>query len=295
MHFPSRHIFYFLLILVIMMSSSSSTTCAIKRANAGASYAVRAARAKMMFLEWYTCRRESRRNPAVTSECPRCTQHEETADHVLQCSHQDARAYRRIALVKLGVDIKKAGTSGAVTNCILHGIWTWTHSQPRRPSTHPTVEAMALRQDEIGWDHLQRGRISKGWQMARTEDAVAPDPLWCTRVVKALWAYTYGSWRNRNETIHGRTKADRIRITRERLEAKVRHIYQNTAEHDLEVSRLLRGGLHNTLASKTEVLKLWIANVERVLAGAPYHRVKMRDIRQYWQRGEAVLQTAPVA
>ena len=146
------------------------------------------------------------------------------------------------------------------------------------------MEAAAARQDRIGWDHLLRGRLSQGWATVRTAELAAPDIQWTTKVVRALWEYTYGAWRHRNAQVHGDTREARKQKVREALHRRTREIYRDIQTHDREVLHLLRGGLQRKLAMKTEVLRLWIAQVDRVTAGSPYRRVKMRDIRTYWQR-----------
>jgi hypothetical protein len=148
-----------------------------------------------------------------------------TSLHVYPDVVQNRNAQRIILQTKL----ERIRTPTKIQHAILDGIQQWesatnslTHviQAPYRGTVLPTdcilVQAFLEQSNEIGWDHLLRGRLSLKWSKAYQfyctkphQELVSATP-WATKLIIHLWEYSSELWKFRNGVNYGHTQAEAI-------------------------------------------------------------------------------------
>ena len=176
---------------------------------------------KFLFDYWATNERESKivhhRNPT----CERCRLHIETTDHVIQCE-QINNIQMWVAMIdKLKEFFKKSRTPPALEIVILAGLNAWHIGQAPPniesicPSASKKLEAAYKEQNQIGWGHFLRGRISLLWanfinfeidlnnQEGRTKKfKYKSAEEWGINLILIQWMYIQKIWIERNQEVH---------------------------------------------------------------------------------------------
>jgi hypothetical protein len=106
------------------------------------------------------------------------------------------------------------GTPKVITHAIIHGITQWTVRQdeqlaPQRSPTFGSIrpvdvaisQAYQEQTNNLGWDNLLRGRLSKLWSKAYASYQVSvisnsPASHWTTKIILKLWDYTSSLWQH---------------------------------------------------------------------------------------------------
>jgi hypothetical protein len=110
--------------------------------------------------------------------CPCCKLDDETFLHVFSCPDGSATSHRTLAQKQLISTLKNIGTPQQIVDAIDHGFQHWIHpAQPVRSSMAGRLGVVAALLTtafheqfyDIGWLHLQLGRVSLHWTKAYQE------------------------------------------------------------------------------------------------------------------------------
>ena len=170
---------------------------------------------------WACNHREAVRGDAETRWCEICHHTEETSDHIIQCSHDKRESARNSLIEAIGSYMNKTGTPVAMKNSILQGIQAWLLNQPpptlelivQNPS--PTLIQAYKTQNEIGWRHFLKGRISIHWstlvngelqdinniQENETKTRTYNPESWGSGLLQVMWRHILIFWKIRNDAV----------------------------------------------------------------------------------------------
>ena len=211
------------------------------------------------------------------SECPRCSQPEETTKHVVCCPSPDATATWTTLLDTLRQWMRQQQTPHTLATAILQRLTEWRTGQPLRPLL---LDSTLLReafsqQDQIGWWNFLLGRHSPLFTpvllhhyhiLGSTRHASS----WHKKLILKLWELGFEMWEDRNRVVHG----DTLPPQQQQAFALLRQ--QALAEFTLG-DQDLPPRERNLLADKDMVLALslrslqkWLVTVQQ--ARAAYHR-----------------------
>ena len=106
-----------------------------------------------------------------TPLCPICETKQETNDHVYKCGHHTCRAAQITGLERVRAWAKKKKMHPLTISVFLQHINAWMRGTSvdmtdrflEANSTHTKLQQAIQEQDEIGWGHALRGRLSKKW------------------------------------------------------------------------------------------------------------------------------------
>ena len=103
----------------------------------------------------------------------------------------------------------------------------------RDPDTIPVPTALvhvAAAQEQIGWEHILRGRLSKLWAQTQQDHLGAFDPrkngqTWATDIIQLLLEGWLALWKQRNEDRHGKDRATRVQIEKAQAIRELQQLY----------------------------------------------------------------------
>jgi ribonuclease HI len=234
-----------------------------------------------------------KQTPSTPLACGLCQAPDETDDHVCRCPHTSSALIRLKALETLTSLLESKGTDPAITNLLTTGCRNWldtgaTTLDLQAPPTHPFPEILNIaisQQNEIGWNHFLRGRLSIAWgfcfmkwqkqpkpSTTRTADAptrpikhLDPDS-WTTHIIKWAFDTVLDLWKNRNEHIFNVSEEHDTTEERIRLQAATREMHSRCPQ-DLPHSDLhayFNEPIETLILRRNHVLRVWIAHVDRI-------------------------------
>ncbi len=175
--------------------------------------------------------------------CPCCKLENETFLHVFSCPDRSATSHRTLALKQLTLAFKNIGTPQQIVDAIDHGFRHWIHpTQPVRSPTAGRLGAVAALLTtafqeqfyDIGWLHLQLGRVSLHWTKAYQELSpgytASSANLWTSSMIYLLWNYAKSIWTYRNEVVHVNTSTQIETYRWNRLRETVTEYYTTFLE-----------------------------------------------------------------
>lgn len=195
------------------------------------------------------------------TQCPTCTQQDETLDHLFHCKHPALTRTRNEALVKTmkkGAELRIPRAFMETLCGLLRAYFEGKTYTPYRRCA--TLTAAINVQNEIGVRYLPRGFLAKHWHRAL-------ETLHCEHADRKLATLTYfiwtdltlGVWKARNDVVHYSNnlnrQADESRLDRRLLWYK--HNRQEVLSRlDYRLVSYDADGLHTlTIASKRERLR----------------------------------------
>jgi hypothetical protein len=174
-----------------------------------------------------------------STTCPCCKQIEESFLHVLSCSAVSAIAHRSSALSHLLSSLKQIGTPPKIITAFEHGFQHWMASSTRihAPTAGQLGSTAALlttafheQFHDIGWLHLQLGRLSKYWKTTYISltpgSTLMSSQTWASSVIYLLWQYTHSLWHYRNTIVHEGNLSDQSTFLWNRLRDMTTSYYQ---------------------------------------------------------------------
>ena len=144
------------------------------------------------------------------SGCHSCDEQVEDADHILYCPHEDRYNAWQEAVAGFEAWMMEADTDPSIQSCIVAAL------QARDPHTtfstyvdSPHIQAAAEEQDQIGWSHFIKGRVSKQWRAIQEEHyrsigSKRTARSWTEGLVSNILTLVHKQWIARNAVVHAR-------------------------------------------------------------------------------------------
>jgi hypothetical protein len=139
---------------------------------------------------------------------------------------------------------------------------------------HELINDAFVHQNNIGWGHFLRGRVSLHWKLCIAEYYKIRQPgdtynptLWMTKTVDAIWDYFLAIWTERNGELHGRNYEEQQAIALEMTRDEVTKIYEASKRYvnDAESAILHARPLEQILRWTKAHLDAYLATAEVIL------------------------------
>ncbi len=202
--------------------------------------------------------------------CPSCQQERETAQHITHCQEAGRQAALSASIQSLAVWMASEHTDPLVHTAVIaflesRGTRQWseiTAAYPRR------YLALSAAQDELGWDSLVTGMVSKEFRSLQAEHlAVSSSRMslrqWMTQFITQLLQITHGQWLYRNEVVHNATSGTRRNAKKQRLQERIDAELQRGLEHlRPEDYHLMLAPLGDLSCARGEQHEYWLLAVD---------------------------------
>jgi ribonuclease HI len=227
--------------------------------------------------------------------CPCCNLDDKTFLHVFSCPDKSATSHRTLAQKQLIFALKNIGTPQQIVDAMEHGFRHWINpTQPVRSPTAGRLGAVAALLTtafheqfyDIGWLHLQLGRVSLHWTKAYWElspgSTASSANLWTSSMIYLLWNYAKSIWTYRNEVVHVNTSTQIETYRWNRLRETVTEYYTMFSgnpsfllprHHYLFTDRTLEQRLKHTY----DHLSCWVRSVTEARQVLLHHDIRLRS------------------
>ena len=196
--------------------------------------------------------------------CPRCGGEPKTATHVLKCKDQRAVLQWATSIGKLTKWMVESKTDPIITNAIITGIRRWRDDSGQYIHYRRGYKEATLEQNEINWENLLRGRLSKKWralQQSHYERIGSPRQAasWVSGLIVQLWQVSFDLWEHRNDILHNSEASERLKGLEE-IDKQIREQYQRGwASLPTRHQKHFQKDIQELLTSGPEVRKQWLA------------------------------------
>ena len=147
-------------------------------------------------------------------KCPSCFADHEDLTHFLLCPHPDRLKWISPLIKDLREVCKKTKMTGELTQLLIDGVYCYLHdTQLENPQSYPdSIQGLIAEQEQIGWQQLLRGRISKQWRQLHDSSFSARSikktnmnsgTYWASKIINTIWGHIYKLWITRNQARHG--------------------------------------------------------------------------------------------
>jgi hypothetical protein len=196
----------------------------------------------------------------ISPKCGLCNEIE-TTDHLFECSGRTG--WREQLYRDLFKYLTKHQTSPVLKKVIMQGLrWEFEgHS--------PEFELEIENQTRIGWRHLIRGWIDKGWQKFQEKylsDKFPNDKClldagkdWSLKLIEFLWHEGHKLWTDRCDKVHKKLKQTETAQQRRTANAKVTALYKQAEDVGYYDRHKLFGlTLKTKLRESAKSLQQWV-------------------------------------
>jgi hypothetical protein len=172
---------------------------------------------------------------AESDKCPACLHTIETAWHILSCENRSE--WRNSLINKLKETLHVNKTQPGLTLILIQGVRGALHDPLfQMPATNRETrfQYLVTAQNQIGWNHILRGRFSHHWlqlqlQLQQVHIYLDPDTdstkqsgeIWLKRILNCIWTSLWQVWLIRNDDLHGRDREQREKKRIGKLAPKV--------------------------------------------------------------------------
>jgi hypothetical protein len=200
----------------------------------------------------------------------------------------------------------KSNTPRSLTTAIIQGITGWYRDPnyqfplPRYNRIRPnTVLIQALKdQNSIGWGRMYSGQISQDFQTVHNAERphgshdrhanAATLSDWASKLITLLFDQVEDQWKFRNETLHGRDRAENSLFRRALLQEKATRLYAHAGTLLALDRPILSRPLATILDLPNQSLEVWISQAEptilRCISDANDDHVQPNSIDDYFRR-----------
>jgi hypothetical protein len=146
-------------------------------------------------------------------------------------------------------------------------------------------------QNEIGWNQVVQGRISKTIIKVQNDHVEANkhitkvhrDPnRWLQKIIIALWSNTTTIWKSRCEEKYGKDREDQRRIRSKKLRARIEECYKKRHLLLHEDQKLYKVGMHSLITKNSNILEAWLNTIEPLLK-ENHHLEGQKRITEYFK------------
>ena len=233
-------------------------------------------------------RRRKWRDP----RCPRCGAAVESADHVLQCSHPEAKALWHEALARLDRWMALRHTQPTVARFILDHLRAWVEdTEYVAPFTSvPGLREAVTDQAQMGWTAAVMGFWSNHWaeiQQAhyRFLGKRYSGRRWLALLIQQIWNTSWDQWEHRNAIYHANGA---LRLHAERQDA-IRLAYSGPLRSTPLLRLLFRRPLERRLQDPPHIQQAFLRRLSTpiVSAAARSLRRQQRAFRSFFLQPRA--------
>jgi hypothetical protein len=234
-----------------------------------------------------TLHQRATQDNSIDRRCFTCGAWKETVDHVLRCPGDRRAAARDKARSRFLDHLTQYHTPAPMAQVIMSALDRWFANlqpalTPRLPTgpdepnqhLHKLINDAFVHQNNIGWGHFLRGRVSLHWKLCIAEYYKIRQPgdtynptLWMTKTVDAIWDYFLAIWTERNGELHGRNYEEQRAIALETTRDEVTKIYEASKRYvnDAESAILHTRPLKQILTWTKAHLDAYLATAEVIL------------------------------
>jgi hypothetical protein len=168
-------------------------------------------------------------SPCYNHRCPACHADYETNDHVFRCNHPSCSKWRTMLISSIMAQSDSSYRDPLLMDILrtgLHAYFTNTPPDfdkqfPRDPEERfpagswvNSYHDLINQQQDIGWDHFLRGKLSKEWtkvqfQYAHRNGKAETSSGWVPHLIKLLANSSFDAWKIRNSSRHGNDTASK--------------------------------------------------------------------------------------
>jgi hypothetical protein len=166
----------------------------------------------------------------ISPYCKKCGEIE-TQIHILQCQECATRISLKDTYIRtLTQFLESSRLDESTIRVIIANVRAWvTNTRPPAlrtiaPDAAPLLRTALKEQNQIGWDHWFKGRISNKWAELYIQNLMlhehptrnASIERWGAKIIKLTFHYVLDAWQTRNDIEHGmdddpiRTKKDKL-------------------------------------------------------------------------------------
>jgi hypothetical protein len=224
----------------------------------------------------------------ISPKCGLCEEIE-TTDHLFSCSGR--MSWRAQLYRDLYKYLTKNHTATILKKVIMQGL-RWEYEQH-----DPEFELEIEHQTRIGWKHLFRGWIDKGWQTFQEKHlrATFPDDKdlldtgkdWSLKLIEFLWHRGHKVWTDRCDKVHRKLKRAETEQQRRTADAKVTALYKHAEDVGYyDRHKLFTRSLAQKLKEPARSLQRWVVLATPAIKQAAREHSQRtirntQDIRQF--------------
>lgn len=179
----------------------------------------------------------AKQNCQQTAICPRCQTQPETAQHILQCDHEQSiqsRSNRLYATIKAMNDLHSdQAILSTFENKLAAALHITSQNKYNAPNTiQPQVTKALHHQNIIGWENILRGYVSNFWTTAqlttrpKNKNKTAHNQ-WGIKLTQLMIDLHRSIWEDRNLFVHGKDRKESNEKARIMLQERIRKIYRH--------------------------------------------------------------------
>jgi hypothetical protein len=208
--------------------------------------------------------------------CPTCAAEHEDDDHVYQCQHITRSQWRTSILDKI-YDKFNTVLDPDLMAIIRIGLRAYFNDSspdfsdrfPQGYSSTPYNDIIT-QQNDIGWDHFIRGKISKEWQHVQYQYAkryglIQQSEGWVLGLIKLMANSSFQLWELRNQCCHGHNNATRQQSLSEQAHRKIRCLYQLKPLTLPQDQNLFWHSVDEHLKETVPQLRTWIIHNKKLI------------------------------
>jgi hypothetical protein len=177
-----------------------------------------------------TKKRQHMEGSAKSPHCPLCKSLMEDNLHLLSCGHKEMQKIQEKIPQYLHKSIQEYGNS-EVANLLEIGLASSLEGNWEADTKYvsPEWKEAVEEQNEIGWEHMYRGRIGRRliqamdnhYSMLGVNRMSHNGERWARQLITVLWKTTLELWSKRNEIIYERDKGMKENLTKEKLHTRI--------------------------------------------------------------------------
>ena len=216
-----------------------------------------------------------RNDPKYPEHCFSCPEPVETFVHLLiHCPFQ--QPWRTQVLQDLKKELTTLKTHLDVMELIVAGVHALLHGQPTQSITiPPNLIHIAHAQQEIGWIHMLRGRLSKQWtlhhdaQLGTNATPKSNGTTWTTDLADFFLKKFLELWSIRNKERHGYDKTTRAQAAQRHAIYEMTQLYAYKDSLPIERQWILATPLEERLHWTGPYMRAWINTYKPLITESP--------------------------
>lgn len=231
--------------------------------------------------------------------CPFQCGQQENHLHYMYCTAPKAVEQRRTSSNKFKTTLQRLDIYEPIIYLLLWGI-QWKPGKD--PPTHhhvgdllgTLVQQAIEEQTKIGWQHVQRGFLTKKWAEIQEQYALSIKRTqldWNKTLVKQTIEHTWNMWTCRNHVLHGSNAKEIREKHHDHLKVQVKHLYKRAQnpkiKRDREVQEVFSIDQKKQLKRGIVAMETWINLAEQVVEEAEKRET---TVLEEWLNRENTLQ-----
>ena len=216
---------------------------------------------------------EKREN--ISNLCPLCQRQEETQEHVFKCTQQCVHDHRIKCLNDLRTYCYKKNTFPPVTTILIKNLHHWMENLTIVPmTTNQIIKQFKVpydiaknisdaihQQQNIGWNQIINGRITKKWETLATINWTKSSGTWSSGFINQTLILSQKIWQYRVDNEFGTNEETREKNLRKQLQPKIEQAYKHSEIISIYHAKLLRVPIERRLTFSSTTNKRWLIHI----------------------------------